>query len=172
MLYPQTERDARVDDSLAVQHVFKVLYRNINIGEHLAVGTPFDQRAGLFPVGRLHDQLLSLFPADLALFEVKLILVSVTPDRDVHVLRGILCCAGAETVQSERILIVSPVGVLVLAAGIQLTEDELPVEALLHRVPVDRASATEVLYLDRSVLIACQRDRIAVALTGLVNRVG
>ena len=172
VLYPQTECDARVHDSLAVQHVFKVLYRNINIGEHLAVRTPFDQRAGLLAVGWLHDQFLSLFPADLAFFEMQLVLVAVTPDRDVHVFRRILRCAGAETVQSERILIVSPVGVLVLAAGIQLTEDQLPVEALLHRVPVDRASSSEVLYLDRSVLIACQRDRIAVTLTRLVDRIG
>ena len=172
VLYPQTECDARVHDSLTVQHVFKILYRDIDIGEYLAVRAPFDQRAGLLAVGRFHDQFLSLFPADLALFEVKLILVPITPDRDVHVFRGILRRTGAEAVQAEGILIVSPVRVLVFAAGIQFAEDELPVEALLHRVPVDRASATEVLYLDRAVLIARQRDRIAVTLTRLVDRIG
>ena len=171
-LYPQAEGDARVDDSLAMKHVLEVFDRDIDIGEYLAVRTPFDQRAGLLAVGRFHDQFLSLFAANLSFFEMQLILVSVTPYRDVHVFRGILRRTGAEAVQAEGILIVSPVRVLVLAAGIQFTEDQFPVETLFHRVPVYRTSAAEVLYLDRAVLIACQRDRIAVTLTRLVDRVG
>ena len=104
--------------------------------------------------------------------EVQLIFVPVTPDGHVHVFRRILSGAGSQTVEAEGIFIVAAVGVFVLAAGVQLAENQLPVIALLDRVPVHGTAAAEVLDLDGLVLIICQRYEIAVALARLVDGVG
>ena len=171
-LYPQPEGDSRVDDGLPVQHACEVLLRNVDIREHLDVRPPADERTGLFPVGRLDHKLLPLLAADLALLEVQLIFVPVAPDGHVHVFRRILSGAGSQTVEAEGIFIVAAVGVFVLAAGVQLAENQLPVIALLDRVPVHGTAAAEVLDLDGLVLIICQRYEIAVALARLVDGVG
>ncbi len=103
---------------------------------------------------------------------MRLIFVPVPPDGDVHILGGVLRGAGAETVEAEGVFIVAAVVVFVLAAGVQLTVDKLPVEALFRRVPVHGTAAAEILYLNGLVLIICQRYEIAVALARLVDGVG
>ena len=66
----------------------------------------------------------------------------------------------------------SPSLVVVLAAGVQLAEHQLPVELLLLLVPVHRAAPAEVLHLDGVILIPGDGDQGAVALPGLVDGVG
>ena len=122
--------------------------------------------------GRLCDKLLPLLAADLALLEVQLIFVPVAPDGHVHVFRRILRGAGSQTVEAEGIFIVAAVGVFVFAAGVQLAENQLPVIALLDRVPVHGTAAAGVLDLNGLVLIICQRYEAAVTLASLVNGVG
>ena len=100
------------------------------------------------------------------------ILVPVAPDSDVHVFRGVLCGARAETVQTERVFVVAAVVVFVLAAGVQLAVDKLPVEAFFRRVPVYGAAAAEILYLDGLVIVERYRYNVAVALACLVDGVG
>ncbi len=172
LLQPQTEGDARVDHRLAVQHVLKIVRRDVDVRKDLDVRPPADRGAGLLPVGRLGDQLLPLFAAGLALFEVQGVFLLVAPDRHVHVLGGVLRGAGAESVKAEGVFVIAAVGVFVLAARVELAEHELPVEALFHGIPVQRAAAAEVLHLDGLVLKVSKRDQVAVALPRLVNGVG
>ena len=172
LFHLQPEGDPGVDHGLLVQNVTEIFLGNVDIREHFPVRPPADGGAGFFPVGRLRHQLLALFAAYLALFEVKLILLSVPPDGHVHVFRGVLGGAGAQTVKAQGVFVVSPVGILVFAAGVQLAEHQLPVEALLVGVPVHRAATAEVLHLNGAVGKACQGDQVAVALSGLVNGVG
>ena len=100
------------------------------------------------------------------------VLVAVAPYGDVHVFRGVLRGARAQAVGAEREVVDAALIVVVLAACIQLAEDEFPVEALFRGVPVKRAAAAVVLDLDRAVGKRGQSDEIAIALASLVDRVG
>ena len=171
MLNFQLEGDARVDNGLTVQDIVEVFLRYVNVGKNLGIRLPADHRAGFLRVGRRFYKLLPLFADGLALFEMKLIFYPVSSDGDVHVFGRVLRRAGAESVKTERVFVVSPVGVFVFAARVQLAENKLPVEALLIRVPVQRTAAAEVLYLDGLVLEVSERDGVAVALSRLVDRV-
>ena len=172
LFQPQPEGDPCVHHRLAVEHIVKIIIGNGNIGEYFQVRLPADGGAGLFPIGRFHDQLLSLFAADLAFFEVERILVPVPADGDVHILGGVLGGTGAQAVQAQGVLIVPAVGVLVLAAGIQLAEHQLPVIALLIGVPVHRAAAAKVLHLNGVILIIGEGDQVAMSLSCLIDGVG
>ena len=154
-----------------MQHVVKVFLRNVDIREHLDVRTPAYRRAGLLPVGGLYRELLALLSDYLAFLEVQGIFVSVAPDRHVHVFGCVLRRAGTETVETEGKFIVAARVVFVLAAGVQLAEDQLPVVALLVRVPVERAAASEVRDFYGFVLKVGESDKIAVALSRLVDGV-
>ena len=171
-LQPQPEGDAGVHHGLAVEHVVKVFLGDADVREDLQVRPPVDGGAGLFPVRRLDLQLLALLALDLALFEAQTVLVPVPPDGDVHILGGVLGGAGAQTVEAQGVFIVPALVVFVLAAGVQLAKDQLPVEALLRGVPVQRAAAAEILHLDGLVLKIGEGDEIAVTLPGLVDGVG
>ena len=59
----------------------------------------------------------------------------------------------------------------VLETAALLAEDQLPVVALLVRVPVERAAASEVRDFYGFVLKICESDKIAVALSRLVDGV-
>ena len=167
----QPEGDTRVDNGLSVQDIVKVFLRYVDVGKNLGIGLPADHGAGFLCVGRLLAQLLSLLSDGLALFKMKLIFYPVSSDGDVHVLGCVLRRAGAESVKPQRVFVVSPVGVFVFAARVQLTENKLPVEALLIRVPVQRTAAAEVLHLDGLVLKVSECDGVAVTLSRLVDRV-
>ena len=56
--------------------------------------------------------------------------------------------AGTESVQSEGVFIVFTLVVVVLSAGVELAENQLPVIALFFFVVVDRDPAAEVLDLN------------------------
>ena len=124
--------------------------------------------AGLFPVGRL----LLHVAHDLALLKVEGVFEAVPVDHRVEIFAGVLGGAGAQAVQAQRVLVVVPVAVLVLAAGVQLAEHQLPVVAPFRLIPVHRAAPAEVLHLDGFILVPGDNDLAAVALTGLVNGVG
>ena len=123
--------------------------------------------AGFFVVYRLFVEVSHIF----ALFKMKLVFKAVAVNDRVEVFARVLGCAGAETVESERVFVVFALVVFVLAAGVKLTENQLPVETLFVFVPVDRAAAAEVFHLDGLVKIACERYNVAMALARLVDGV-
>ena len=100
------------------------------------------------------------------------VLEAIPVDYRVKKLRRVLGGAGAQAVQAQGVLIVVPVAVLVLAAGVQLTEHQLPVIPPLRLVPIHGAAPAEVLHLDGPVLVPSDDDQVAVALPGLVDSVG
>ena len=100
------------------------------------------------------------------------VLVAVAPYGDVHVFRGVLRGARAQAVGAEREVVIAALVIVVLAACVQLAEDEFPVETLFRGVPVKRATAAVVLNLNRAVGKRGQRDEASITLTGLVDRVG
>lgn len=100
------------------------------------------------------------------------VFVAVAPNRDVHVLGSVLGRAGAQAVGAEREVVVAALVVVILAAGVELAKDELPVKALLGRVPVERAAAAVVLYLNGAIAKDGKGDELAVTLARLVNGVG
>ena len=166
-LVSEPEGDARVDHGLALERGGVVLERDVYVREYLEVRPPADVRTGLFAVYRLLGH-LALYAA---LFKVERVFLAVAPDDDVHVLGRVLRRAGAEAVEAQRILVVAALVVAVFAAGIELTEHELPVVFLLGRVPVHGAAAAEVLALDTLVEIARQCYNAAIARAGLVDGV-
>ena len=100
------------------------------------------------------------------------VLLAAPPDGNVHVLGGVLCGAGAKAVETQGELVVLAVFVVVLTAGVQLAEHQLPVVAALLLVPVHRAAAAHVLHLHGLVQKAGDGDEAAVALAGFVDGVG
>ena len=164
-LVSEPEGDAGVHNRLAAQGLLIVLQRYVYVREDLQVGPPAYIRTGLLAVGGLALQLAD----DAALFKVQRVLLPVAADSDVHILARVLGGAAAQAVEAERILVIAAVIVAVFAAGIELAEDELPVPALLHRVPVHRAAAAEVLALDTLVEIARQCYNVAVSGPRLVD---
>ena len=96
------------------------------------------------------------------------VFLAVAPDGHVHIFRGVLRRAGAETVQTEGVFIVAALCVVVLASGVELAENELPIVALFLRVPRNRTAAALVLDLDGAVRVFRQRNNRAVTLARLV----
>ena len=103
---------------------------------------------------------------------MQLVALIVPADDHVHIFRGVLRGAGAQPVQAKGIFIILAVVVFILAAGIHLTEDQLPVVALLVLVPVHGAAAAEILHLDGLVRVSGDGDEIAKALPRLINGIG
>ena len=164
----EPERDAGVDHRLTLENVEKEFLGDIDIGKHLQIRQPAEFGAGLFAaVGGLFH-----LPGNFALFKVELVLKAVPMDDGVEPLGGVLGGAGAQAVETQGVFIVAAGVVLVLAAGVQLTEHQLPVILLFGFVPVHGAAAAEVLHLNGVVGVAGDNDRIAVALSGLVDGVG
>ena len=168
----QPEGHVGVDHGLAAHGLAIPIVGDADGGKDLKIGAPFDGGAGTVLVAGLDLECLLFGADDLALFKVQGILVAVTPDGDVHVLGGVLGRAGAQAVGAEREVVVAALVVVVFAAGVELAEDELPVKALLGRVPVERAATAVVLYLDRAIAKGGKGDELAVALARLVNGVG
>ena len=172
-LVAETEGDAGIDDRLTLHGLNIILRRNVDVGKNVQVGQPARERAGPFAaVRRLDGELLSLFPLDLAALKMQRIPVPVAPDGHVHVARGVLRGAGAETVETERILVALAGIVVVLAAGVQLAVDKLPVHAVFPGVEVHRAAAPLILDLNTVVKIARDGDELAVSLARFVDGVG
>ena len=89
----------------------------------------------------------------------------------LHIFRGILGGAKTESVCAERILIAAAVVCLILTAGIQLAESQLPVIFLFFLVILNGYSASLILNLNGLVLKSGNGYCITEALTRLVNRV-
>ena len=163
----EAEGDAGVDHGLALERVLEEVHRHVDVGEHVEVWEPVEERAGLLPVG---GGLLHL-PHQLAMLKVEVVAVAVPADHRVKVLRGVLGGAGAQAVETQGIFIVSAGVVLVLAAGVELAEHQLPVVPSLGLVPVHGAAPAEILHFDGVVEIAGDDDGVAVPLPRLVDGV-
>ena len=70
----------------------------------------------------------------------------------LHIFRGILSGAKTESVCAERILIAATVVCLILTAGIQLAESQLPVIFLFFLVILNGYSASLILNFNGLVL--------------------
>ena len=73
---------------------------------------------------------------------------AVTQDFDIHIFRAVLCRTSAQSVQAERIFIIAAVIVIILSAGIKLTEYEFPIITFFLFVIVNGNTPAEVLDLD------------------------
>ena len=168
----QAEGHVGVDHGLAAHGLAIPIVGNADGGKDLKVGAPLDGGAGAVLVAGLNLECLLLGADDFALLKVQGVLVAVAPDGNVHVLGSVLGRAGAQAVGAEREVVVAALVVVVLAAGVELAEDELPVKAFLGGVPVERAAAAVVLYLNGAIAKGGKGDELAVALARLVNGVG
>ena len=83
----------------------------------------------------------------------------------LHIFRGILSGAKTESVCAERILIAAAVVCLILTAGIQLAESQLPVIFLFFLVILNGYSASLILNLNGLVLKSGNGYCITEALT-------
>ena len=171
-LNAQAEGHVSVDHGLAAHGLAIPVVGNADRGKDLKIGAPLDGGAGAVLVAGLNLECLLLGADDFALLKVQGVFVAVAPDGDVHVLGSVLGRAGAQAVGAEREVVVAALVVIVFAAGVELAKDEFPVKALLGRVPVERAAAAVVLYLDRAIAKGGKGDELAVALARLVNGVG
>ena len=171
-LNAQAEGHVGVDHGLAAHGLAIPVVGDADGGKDLKIGTPLNGGAGAILVAGLNLECLLFGADDLALLKVQGVLVAVAPNRDVHVFGSVLSRAGAQAVGAEREVVVAALVVVVLAAGIELAKDEFPVKALLGRVPVERAAAAVVLYLNGAIAKGGKGDELAVALARLVNGVG
>ncbi|MPM41757.1 hypothetical protein SDC9_88416 [bioreactor metagenome] len=168
-LVAKAEGDACVHHCLTFHHVREILRGDGGVREHVQVRQPPDDGTGLFPpVGWLAVESADIF----ALFKVERVLFPVPPDRHVHVLGGVLGCAGTQAVQAQGVFVIIAAVVVIFAAGVQFAEYQLPVPALLLFVPVQRTAPAQVLHLNGAVQVPGDGDEGAVALPGLVNGVG
>ncbi len=156
----------RINDSLTLEDVAEILVRNVNIGEHVKVGTPARLSACLLAFGRLLCETAHI----LAFLKVERISESVTDYLNVHEFRSELSRTKTETVQTERILIRIRRSI-VLSSGIKLTVDKLPVIALFDTVIIYRTASAEVLDLDAVVAVVGDDNLISVSRASLVDRV-
>ena len=171
-LNTQAEGHVGVDHGLAAHGLAIPIVGDADGGKDLKIGTPLNGGAGAILAAGLNLECLLFGTDDLALLKVQGVLVAVAPDSDVHVLGGVLGRARTQAVGTEREVVVAALVVVVLAAGVELAKDELPVKALLGRVPVERAAAAVVLYLNGAIAKGGKGDELAVALARLVHGVG
>ena len=166
-LVPETEGDPGVDHRLTLHHVHIVGGRDVDVCKDLQIGLPAEDRPCLFSVGGGLLQSADVF----TLFEVQLIFKAVPVNRGIKIFAGVLGGTRAKAVEAQGVLIIFPLGVI-LAAGVQLTEHQLPVIATFLLVPVHRASPAKVLHLNGVVGKAGDDDQLAVALPRFVDGVG
>ena len=171
-LNAQAEGHVGVDHGLAAHGLAIPVVGDADGGKDLKIGAPLDGGAGTVLVAGLNLERLLFGADDLALLKVQGVLVAVAPNRDVHVLGCVLGRARAQAVGAEREVVVAALVVVVFATCVELAKDELPVKALLGGVPVERAAAAVVLYLNGAIAKGGKGDELAVALARLVNGVG
>ena len=170
--HQQAERHIRVHNRLTAQRFLEPLDRNVDRRKYFQVRTPFNGSASARFIRGLHGKRLFLGAHHFAFLEMELVFVTFAPHGNVHVFGSVLRCARTQAVRAQGVIVVAALVVVVFAAGVQLAEDQFPVEALLHRVPVKRAAAAVIFHLDGFVLENGQRDKVAISLARLVNRVG
>lgn len=118
---------------------------------------------------RLLDELSGGF----AVLKVHFIAPAVAVHLRIHILRGILRGAEAQAVEAEGVFIaaIAVVGV-VFAAGIQLAENELPVEFAFILIVIHRDPTAKILHFNGAVDRTGYHDLVAKALARLVDGVG
>ena len=168
LLIPQQEFHAGVDHRLPLEDIGVVLPRDGDIGEYLKIGLPADAGAGLAASIGLGFQSADIF----AFFKMKVVALAVPQHLHIHVFRGILGGAGTQTIKAQGIFVIAVAGAIVLAAGVQLAENQLPIVALFLGVIIHRAAAAKILYLHAAIGIAGGDDLFAVALPGFIDGIG
>ena len=166
----QPEGHAGVDHRLPPHHIPVVVHGDIDIGKHIQVRQPADGGTGTLLIAGLFADLQ--LARDLAALKVQPVLLPVAPHGHVHIAGGILSGAGAQAIQAQGELVVLAVLVVVLAAGVQLAEHQLPVVAPLLLVPVHGTATALILHLNGEIGKAGHGDEPAIACTGLVDGVG
>ena len=167
-LVAEHEFDSRVDNSLAFDHIQKISYRHVNIGENLKVRLPFDFRAGVLFCVRLLVESAHVFP----MLEMERVPEPIPADIHIHIFRCVLGRAQAQAVQAQGILVAFRGSVVIFAAGVQLAEHQLPVVPVLVFIVVHRNTSPVILHLNGAVLKPGQHDLPPKALSRLVNRIG
>ena len=122
----EAEGDTGIDHGLPLHDIHEELGRNVDIRKDFQIRQPAEAGTGLFPVGRFFHQITD----DLTLFEMQGIFKPVPADGHIEIPGGILGGAGTQTVEAQRIFVHTAGIVVVLAAGIQLTEYQFPVVAV------------------------------------------
>ena len=91
----------------------------------------------------------------------------------IHIFRGILRCAEAQSIQAEGVFIaaVAVVGVI-FSAGIKLAENKLPIKLRFIFIIIHRNTAAKILHFNGAVYITSYHNPIAKPLARLVNGVG
>ena len=171
VLTAQAEGDPGVHHGLPLHYIPIVRQGDVDVREHIQIRQPVNAGAGLALLALRQGTGLQI-THDLAFFKVQGVFFSLPPDGDVHVAAGILGGAGAQAVETQGKLVVFAVFVVIFAAGVQLAEHQLPVEAAFLFVPVHRAATAHVLHLNGEVGKSRHGDEPPMALPGLVNGVG
>ena len=164
VLIAENKLYAGVYNSLTLHDINKILRLNVDIGEHIQIGLPGDFCSGILFGIRFFFQSADI----LALFKMESIAVSVAADINVHIFRAVLGRAQAQTVHAERKFIALALVVIVLASGIHLTENKLPIISFFQLVKIDRDTSAVILNLDRAVGKTGHGDFLSVALPRLV----
>ena len=89
----QAEGHVGVDHGLAAHGFAIPIVGDADRGKDLKIGAPLDGGAGAVLVAGLNLECLLFGTDDLALLKVQGVLVTVTPDGNVHVFGGVLGCA-------------------------------------------------------------------------------
>ena len=166
-LVGEYQRHTVVDHRLAAHHIPESPGGHRNVGEHLGVRLPADDGAGTAALVGLLLQAAHVF----AFFEVQVIVEAVPVDVGGHPLAGVLGGAQAQAVQAQaEIVVAAAFGVF--AAGVQLTEHQVPVPALFRLVVVHRDAAAEVLDFDHFAGEQRHVDAVAVPVAGFVDGIG
>ena len=160
----EDKTDAFIDNGLALDHIHIIFYRYLNIRKNLHIGLPANFCAGFSLTGFLVKA-----AGILAALKVKRIPGIARADIDIHVLRSVLRCTKAEAIEPKRILVAAGLVVMILAARIHLTKNQLPVIALFVLVKIHRNAAAVVLDLDRMIQKARDRDLSTEALACFVD---
>ena len=157
---------ARVDDRLPLDHIQVSRRGNIDVRKHLAVRFPANPGAGFAAGAGFLLQAAYVF----TFLKIQMVMESIAVHIRRHPLGRILRGAQAQAVETQRILIVfRPRGIL--AAGIHLTEKQLPVIPVFGLVVIHGHSPAEILHFHGVILKFGDEDAVAVAFAGLVDGV-
>ena len=172
LLDAQDKAQAGIDHCLLFEHSGKIFVGNVNVGENIQVGQKMLDGAGAPTVVGLTDQPVLAGGDVFAPLKAQTVFEAVAVGGDFHIAGSVLGGAGAQTVEAQGVFVILAGVVLVFAAGVQFAVDQLPVEATLFFVIVQRDAAAKVLDLDGAVGIDGHQDPVAIAFPGLVDGIG
>ena len=156
-----------VDHRLPLEHIPEGFGGHGNIGENVGVRHPADDRPGSAAAERFFLQAAHI----LTLFEIQMIVEAVPVDIGSHPGTGVLGGTQAQTVQTQG-KVIGAAAFAVFAAGVQFTENQVPVPALFGLVVIHRNAAAEVLHFHAVVRVEGDVDLVTVAIPGFVDGVG